>query len=76
MSKKNETGYAYKAGFCPAVPSFSASSPSGASFHLQNEKGEIPDFLPIVTVSMTNFRYYSPDLGRWLSRDPIGEEGG
>jgi len=21
-------------------------------------------------------RYYSPDIGRWLSRDPIGEEGG
>jgi RHS repeat-associated protein len=23
-----------------------------------------------------NFRYYSPDLRRWLSRDPIGENGG
>ncbi|WP_339132894.1 MAG: RHS repeat-associated core domain-containing protein [Candidatus Electrothrix sp. GW3-4] len=22
------------------------------------------------------YRYYSPDTGRWLSRDPIGEEGG
>lgn len=22
------------------------------------------------------FRYYSPELGRWLSRDPIGESGG
>ena len=22
------------------------------------------------------FRYYSPELGRWLSRDPVGEEGG
>jgi RHS repeat-associated protein len=22
------------------------------------------------------FRYYSPDLGRWLSRDPLGENGG
>jgi RHS repeat-associated protein len=22
------------------------------------------------------FRYYSPDLGRWLNRDPIGEAGG
>ena len=22
------------------------------------------------------FRFYSPELGRWLSRDPIGEEGG
>ncbi len=23
-----------------------------------------------------NYRYYSPALGRWLSRDPIGEKGG
>jgi len=23
-----------------------------------------------------NFRYYSPQLGRWLSRDPVGERGG
>ena len=23
-----------------------------------------------------NFRYYSPDLRRWISRDPIGEKGG
>ena len=23
-----------------------------------------------------NYRYYSPELGRWLSRDPIEEEGG
>ena len=23
-----------------------------------------------------NHRYYSPELGRWLSRDPIGERGG
>jgi RHS repeat-associated protein len=23
-----------------------------------------------------NYRYYSPDQGRWLSRDPIGEQGG
>jgi len=22
------------------------------------------------------YRYYNPDLGRWISRDPIGEEGG
>jgi len=44
---KTETEYAYKAGFCPAAATFSASSPSRASFHLQNEKGEIPDFLPV-----------------------------
>ena len=23
-----------------------------------------------------NFRYYSPELGRWLNQDPIGEQGG
>ena len=23
-----------------------------------------------------NYRYYSPELGRWIKRDPIEEEGG
>ena len=23
-----------------------------------------------------NYRYYSPELGRWTKRDPIGEDGG
>ena len=23
-----------------------------------------------------NYRYYSPELGRWINRDPIGEAGG
>jgi len=27
-------------------------------------------------VSVYGFRYYSPETGRWLSRDPIGERGG
>ena len=27
-------------------------------------------------LSYYNYRYYSPELGRWLSRDPIGETGG
>jgi len=25
---------------------------------------------------MTHFRAYDPELGRWLSADPIGEDGG
>ena len=25
---------------------------------------------------ISNYRYYSPELGRWLSRDPIRERGG
>ncbi|HKK63155.1 MAG TPA: RHS repeat-associated core domain-containing protein [Bacteroidales bacterium] len=33
-------------------------------------------FNPVVSVSISNYRYYNPDLGRWLSRDPIGEQGG
>ena len=24
----------------------------------------------------SGYRYYSPELGRWVNRDPIGEEGG
>lgn len=33
-------------------------------------------FNPVVSVSIPNYRYYSPELGRWLSRDPIEEQGG
>jgi len=25
---------------------------------------------------VSGYRYYSPEIGRWLSRDPIGERGG
>ena len=27
-------------------------------------------------LDMATYRFYDPDLGRWLSRDPIGEDGG
>ena len=27
-------------------------------------------------VVISGYRYYSPELGRWLNRDPIGEKGG
>jgi uncharacterized protein RhaS with RHS repeats len=27
-------------------------------------------------VVISGYRYYSPDLGRWLNRDPLGEKGG
>ena len=33
-------------------------------------------FKPVVSVSISNYRYYSPELGRCLSRDPINEDGG
>jgi len=42
-----------------------------------------PDFLYAgmfniqgVGLHLTNYRAYDPDTGRWLSRDPIGENGG
>ena len=33
-------------------------------------------FDPETTFIYYNFRYYNPQLARWLSRDPIGEKGG
>ena len=32
-------------------------------------------FKPVVSVSILNYRYYSPELGRWLSREPINQVG-
>ncbi len=28
------------------------------------------------TVSSYGYRYYSPELGRWINRDPLGEDVG
>jgi len=33
-------------------------------------------YLPEVGLNLTWYRAYNADAGRWLSRDPIGEEGG
>ena len=32
--------------------------------------------VPLSRLSNLGHRYYSPEVGRWLSRDPIGERGG
>ena len=40
------------------------------------QKRGMPFFPGIVTVFVTIARYYSPELGKWISRDPIEEEGG
>jgi RHS repeat-associated protein len=32
--------------------------------------------LPETGLYLTHYRLYDPDTGRWLNRDPIGEEGG
>ncbi len=34
------------------------------------------EWFPDLRLQDNRHRYYSPDTGRWLSRDPIGEEGG
>src|SRR6056297_28042 len=31
---------------------------------------------PIFHNAISGHRFYNPDLGRWVSRDPIGERGG
>ena len=43
-----------------------------ASNALQQEDKSSPG----AHVAYYGYRYYHPDLGRWISRDPIGEQGG
>ena len=38
----------------------------------ETAKNEAPQFFTVES----GYRFYSPELGRWLSRDPIEEEGG
>ena len=48
-----------------------ANSPTGVDVGFQ---GQIRD--EVTGLSQMGFRWYSPALGRWLSRDPIGLAGG
>lgn len=55
----------------------------GAYGTVEDARGVQPDFGyagmlrdPDTTLSLTMFRAYDPAVGRWLSRDPIGERGG
>ena len=48
------------------------STPSRAKEKDRNFKPSNADFLGVIS----GRRYYSPVLGRWISRDPIGERGG
>ena len=32
--------------------------------------------LPATRLQVAGLRFYNPELGRWLSRDPVGEKGG
>jgi len=41
-----------------------------------SEKMHVKTLTPERQVSESGYRFYSPELGRWPSRDPIGERGG
>ncbi len=54
------------------VPTLAAGTYAAAnSFRFSSEYHD-----PETNLVYYNYRYYSPALGRWLSRDPIGEIGG
>ena len=42
----------------------------------RTRRTEKPPYSRFFYTVISNSRYYSPELGRWLSRDPIGEDGG
>ena len=48
------------------------SRPASVDNNRETAKNEVPEFFTV----NSGRRFYSPELGRWLSRDPIGEEGG
>ena len=73
---KSKTEYAYNAENGSCYDSCNSSPASTSSFRAHFQKRGTPFFSGIVTVYVTNRRYYTPELGRWLSRDPIEEFGG
>jgi RHS repeat-associated protein len=79
-ANKNITCYLTNAGaigghfeFSPfgQITRASGSSPDDFDFRFSSEFFEQETGLVYY-----NFRYYSPELGRWASRDPVGERGG
>ena len=56
----------------PAAPARPRPRPAPLDNFGETAKTEVPDFFTV----NSGRRFYSPELGRWLSRDPIGEEGG
>ena len=73
---KSETEYVYDTGNAPCYYSGNSSPASTSSPPVQIQKRGVPFFSGIVTDTVTIHRYYTPELGRWLSRDPIEEKGG
>ncbi len=73
---KSTTHYAYSAENGTCYDSGNSSPASNSSASVQIEKRGVPFFPGIVTDTVTIARYYSPEIGRWISRDPIEEEGG
>ena len=73
---KSETEYVYDTGNAPCYYSGNSSPASTSSPPVQIQKRGVPFFSGIVTDTVTIHRYYTPELGRWLSRDPISELGG
>lgn len=72
---KTETQYSYNAENGDCYYSSNSSPRSNSTFRVNFQKRGTPFFPGIVTVYVTNYRYYSPEMGRWLSRDPMGEVG-
>lgn len=56
----------------PAIAPARESRPAPVHNSSETAKTEVPEFFTV----NSGRRFYSPELGRWLSRDPIGEGGG
>ncbi len=56
----------------PAAPVRPTPRPAPVDNFGETAKNEVPQFFTVES----GYRFYSPELGRWLSRDPIEEEGG
>ena len=67
--------YRYEAFGLPSIFS-STFSPLASSLYSVRHLFQGREWLAEVKLTDHRFRYYSPELQRWLSRDPIGEFGG
>ena len=65
-------GYFLQPATAPPRPTPWPRLPAPVDNFDETAKNEVPEFFTV----NSGRRFYSPELGRWLNRDPIGERGG
>ena len=60
----------------PRGEAFAMAGHNRPALEASTAESTTPESTPDSVVAYDGYRYYAPDSGRWVSRDPIEERGG